>query len=628
MENINTPSTSSIGHICPKNANVFCYVCAVYIPKKECRRQFNPRLRKLCKECFKLDADIVIRRWAPDCICPTCRYMLSRWETQQDDAVLSFCSPTEWNEPDTKDDCYFCNTKTCGYNMTNMHKMVYANVRSVKKPINLADLDMLLEPENTSDSHNDHDNEDDRTQNEGSDESKDENADNEDSDENEDIDAERDDSDEFEDENDEYEDSDEYEDTLLEKKDKTPQTFTQEELNDLVRNLGLPKDASEHLASVLKTKNLLAKGTKVTFYRSRNEEFKKYFKEKSFGEEKLVHCNNIEGLMEALKPNAYKGDEWRLFIDSSKRSLKGVLLHNMNHYAAIPIAHSTTMKEGYESLKNILKAIQYNKHKWLICGDLKVSGLLLGQQSGFTKTPCYLCLWDSRDRDKHYTDHKWPERKSLKVGEHNIIEKPLVNPKNVLIPPLHIKLGIIKQFVKALDKDGRCFKYIEKKFPKKSDEKLKSGIFDGPQIRTLLNDAQFAESMTKIEKDAWLSFKVVVTNFLGNRRSENYKEIVATMVKNFEKMGCLMSYKLHFLHNHIDEFPKNCGDFSDEQGERFHQDIKEMEKRYQGVWGINMMADYCWTMKRDIEPRGIKRKNRQPLRRSFEHKRKRYDKNE
>ena len=26
--------------------------------------------------------------------------------------------------------------------------------------------------------------------------------------------------------------------------------------------------------------------------------------------------------------------------------------------------------------------------------------------------------------------------------------------------PFHIKLGIMKQFVKALTKDGRCFKYF------------------------------------------------------------------------------------------------------------------------------------------------------------------------
>lgn len=54
-----------------------------------------------------------------------------------------------------------------------------------------------------------------------------------------------------------------------------------------------------------------------------------------------------------------------------------------------------------------------------------------------------------------------------------------------------------------------------------------------------------------------------------------------------------MTYKLHFLYSHLDYFPENLGDYSEEQGERFHQDIKEMERRYQGRWDINKMADFC-----------------------------------
>ncbi|XP_057336467.1 pancreatic lipase-related protein 2-like [Microplitis mediator] len=38
-----------------------------------------------------------------------------------------------------------------------------------------------------------------------------------------------------------------------------------------------------------------------------------------------------------------------------------------------------------------------------------------------------------------------------------------------------------------------------------------------------------------------------------------------------------MNLKLHFLDSHIDHFPENLGDYSEEQGERFHQDISEME---------------------------------------------------
>ncbi|UYV74503.1 hypothetical protein LAZ67_11003711 [Cordylochernes scorpioides] len=42
----------------------------------------------------------------------------------------------------------------------------------------------------------------------------------------------------------------------------------------------------------------------------------------------------------------------------------------------------------------------------------------------------------------------------------------------------------------------------------------------------------------------------------------------------------------------------NLGAVSDEHGERFHQDISSMEKRYQGKWSPGMLADYCWTLKK------------------------------
>ncbi|UYV66594.1 hypothetical protein LAZ67_4002243 [Cordylochernes scorpioides] len=49
---------------------------------------------------------------------------------------------------------------------------------------------------------------------------------------------------------------------------------------------------------------------------------------------------------------------------------------------------------------------------------------------------------------------------------------------------------------------------------------------------------------------------------------------------------------------------------SDEQGERFHQDIKVMEERYQGVWDYIMMADYCWNLFRDLPEYPYKRKSK------------------
>ena len=81
----------------------------------------------------------------------------------------------------------------------------------------------------------------------------------------------------------------------------------------------------------------------------------------------------------------YDALEWRLFIDSSNRSLKAVLLNNGNKFSSIPVGHSVEMKESHNSMESLLSALNYQEHKWLICGDLKVVGLILGLQGGYHK---------------------------------------------------------------------------------------------------------------------------------------------------------------------------------------------------------------------------------------------------
>ena len=53
------------------------------------------------------------------------------------------------------------------------------------------------------------------------------------------------------------------------------------------------------------------------------------------------------------------------------------------------------MKETHNSMDHLLSAANYQEYKWLICGDLKVVGLVLGFQVGYTNHPCFLYLWDT-----------------------------------------------------------------------------------------------------------------------------------------------------------------------------------------------------------------------------------------
>ena len=113
-------------------------------------------------------------------------------------------------------------------------------------------------------------------------------------------------------------------------------------------------------------------------------------------------------------------------------------------------------------------------------------------------------------------------QEDLAVGDKNIINESLVNRNRIILSLLCIKLGLMKQFVKALDKDGDCFNYIAKTSPGLSMEKLKAGIFDGPQIHKLMQDQTFTARMTVAERAAWCAHVLVIQEFLGNTKASNY----------------------------------------------------------------------------------------------------------
>ncbi|GFV20990.1 uncharacterized protein TNCV_2280341 [Trichonephila clavipes] len=81
-------------------------------------------------------------------------------------------------------------------------------------------------------------------------------------------------------------------------------------------------------------------------------------------------------------------------------------------------------------------------------------------------------------------------------------------------------------------------------------------------------DSNFVKSMTEVESKAWNSFVLVMSNFLGKKRSNDHVELVESMLSNLKELGCNMSIKIHFLHSHLDQFPQNLGDFIEEQGEK------------------------------------------------------------
>ena len=110
-----------------------------------------------------------------------------------------------------------------------------------------------------------------------------------------------------------------YEDFVVFHQNDEPQLFAQAELNDLVRKLDLPKCSTELLGPQPKEKKMLASKNKVSFYCYRKKGPIKFFKM----EENLLFRDNI-GLITTMG-TSYILLEWRLFIDSSKKSMICVL---------------------------------------------------------------------------------------------------------------------------------------------------------------------------------------------------------------------------------------------------------------------------------------------------------------
>jgi hypothetical protein len=185
--------------------------------------------------------------------------------------------------------------------------------------------------------------------------------------------------------------------------------------------------------------------------------------------------------------------------------------------------------------------------------------------------------------------------------------QPLVELSKILLPSTHLKLGLVKNFVKAMNQEEVTFTYLSEKFPRLSGAKLKEGVFIGPQIRDFIKDEYFDILLQGDEKAAWDSFKFVVKGFLEKRRAQNYEELVNNLLQSYQNLGCSVSEKIHFLHSHLDFLSEKCGAVSDEHGERFDQHISSMEKRYQGKWNCAMLADCCWTLARDAPTMECKR---------------------
>ena len=323
----------------------FCYICGEYTFDKQ-KKNITDFVKKAYLAYFGERVGDKDKLWLPYIVCKTCVELLRSWT--KGGRYLKFGIPMVWREPkDHVTDCYFCMNNIRGFNMHKKKTWIYPNLESAIRPV--LHCEAVSVPTFTTLP---------------------------------DID----DEDEVTEDTEVLLSVQDYDDCDFEGTSHLPQTFTQGELSDLVRDLNLSKEQAEVLASRLKEKNNLSYGTKVTFYRTRESGLLQFFSK----EDSLVFCNDVSGLLQIMGVAQYSSDDWSLFIDSSKASLKVVLLHNGNKYAPLPICHSTKMKEEYDSIKLVLNKLAFDEHKWVICVDLKMVNFLLGQRSRYTKYPYFL----------------------------------------------------------------------------------------------------------------------------------------------------------------------------------------------------------------------------------------------
>ena len=134
----------------------------------------------------------------------------------------------------------------------------------------------------------------------------------------------------------------------------------------------------------------------MCFYCGHHDGFKDFFSQ----EDGVMFFNDVCSVMEVLG-HEYNPDQWCLFIDMSKVSLKVVLLHDGNRFPSVPLAHAANMKEIYESMTLLMGKIKYEEFKLKLCGDLKVVALLLRMQ--------LLCEWDSQGKKNHCVNKICPK---------------------------------------------------------------------------------------------------------------------------------------------------------------------------------------------------------------------------
>lgn len=86
--------------------------------------------------------------------------------------------------------------------------------------------------------------------------------------------------------------------------------------------------------------------------------------------------------------------------------------------------------------------------------------LLLGPQLGYTEHE-ELLFHGTTAREGHFTlKRTFTNSQHWVPGQKVVAKEPLVDPTKIVLPPLNINLGLMKNFVEALNTDGESFQWL------------------------------------------------------------------------------------------------------------------------------------------------------------------------
>jgi len=125
----------------------------------------------------------------------------------------------------------------------------------------------------------------------------------------------------------------------------------------------------------------------------------------------------------------------------------------------------------------------------------------------------------------------------------NVENKPLVEPSKILLPSIHFKLGMMKNFIKTTNQEEAAFTYLREKFPRLGEAKLKEYVSIDTHIQDLVKEKFFKKLFQGDEKTALDSFKFIVKVFSGNTKAQIFEELVNNLLQSYQRLCCNMSLK-------------------------------------------------------------------------------------